>query len=211
MVINRRKLIKKVLLAAGLVCGLLILLSPAPQGLSTEGYKCMGVAVICFSLWVLRPIPLAATSLLAIILLPMLDILDGKRAFSFFGNSAVFFLLGVFILSGAIIRTGLSKRIAFLFLNRFGRSPRGILFSITISCALFALFMPAHAVAAMMFPVVLEITASLRLVRGKSKLGKSLFLGRAITFFGPCLGICSRRCGNTSWRGTGSAGGGISA
>ncbi len=141
--------------------------------------KCLGVAVICFSLWILQSIPLAATSLLAIVLLPTFNILGHRQVFSFFGNSAVFFLLGVFILSGAIIRTGLSKRLAFLFMNRFGHSPKGLLFGVLFTSALFALFMPEHAVAAMMFPVVMEIAVTLRLEKGISALGKSLFLALA--------------------------------
>lgn len=173
------KTIKIILLLAGLSFGTLLLILPPPEGLETAGLRCLGVAVICFSLWVLQSIPLAATSLLAIILLPTFNILGRTQVFSFFGNSAVFFLLGVFILSGAIIRTGLSKRMAFLFIRRFGKSPKGLLFGVTFTSSLFALFMPAHAVAAMMFPVVLEIAAVLRLEKGKSFLGKSLFLALA--------------------------------
>ena len=159
--------------------GLVILISRPPAGLSPAGMKCLGVAVICFSLWILQSIPLAATSLLAIVLLPTFNILGHRQVFSFFGNSAVFFLLGVFILSGAIIRTGLSKRLAFLFMNRFGHSPKGLLFGVLFTSALFALFMPEHAVAAMMFPVVMEIAVTLRLEKGISALGKSLFLALA--------------------------------
>ncbi len=179
MTFRRKKYLKRILLAIGLCAGLGLMVLRPPEGLSSEGARCLGVAAICFSLWVLRPIPLAVTSLLAVVLLPLLRILNSTRAFSYFGNSAVFFLLGVFIISGAIIRTGLSKRIAFLFLYKFGNSPRGILFSVTFSSALFALFMPAHAVAAMMFPVVLEIATSLGLEKGRSYLGKSIFLGLA--------------------------------
>lgn len=175
----RSKHFKTTFLLLGLLTGLAILILPPPPGLSPEGMKCLGVAVICFSLWVLQSIPLAATSLLAIILLPTFNILGRTRVFSFFGNSAVFFLLGVFILSGAIIRTGLSKRLAFLFIKQFGKSPRGIVLGITFSAAFFALFIPAHAVAAMLFPVVLEIANALRIDKGKSPLGKSLFLALA--------------------------------
>ncbi len=70
--------------------GLLLILLPSPSGLSPAGMKCLGVATICVSLWIFTPIPLAATSLIAIILLPALEILDRTLVFSFFGNSAVF-------------------------------------------------------------------------------------------------------------------------
>ena len=97
----------------------------------------------------------------------------------FFGNSAVFFLLGVFILSGAIIRTGLSKRITLLFLRGFDRSPLMVILGIILTSSTFSLFMPCHAVAAMMFPVVLEIARNLNLQPQKSSFGKAAFLALA--------------------------------
>ncbi len=171
--------IKQLFLFIGMIVGLVLILSPPPTGLSDAGIKCLGVATICITLWVFTPIPLAATSLVAIILLPALEILDKHLVFSFFGNSAVFFLLGVFILAGTMMHTGLSKRIALFFLTRFDKSPQFLIFGILLSSSFLSLFMPEHAVAAMMFPVVMEITQSLRLRKGKSPLAISLFLAMA--------------------------------
>jgi len=173
------KWIKQLSLFTGMVLGLFLILSPPPSGLSDAGMKCLGVATICITLWVFTPIPLAATSLAAIILLPALEILDKHLVFSFFGNSAVFFLLGVFILAGAMMHTGLSKRIALFFLTRFDKSPQFLIFGILLSSSFLSLFMPEHAVAAMMFPVVMEIAQSLRLSQGKSPLAIALFLAMA--------------------------------
>ncbi|MFP4081595.1 MAG: SLC13 family permease [Candidatus Aminicenantes bacterium] len=171
--------VKRLLLFAGMVVGLALIVMPPPSGLSEAGIKCLGVATICITLWILTPIPLAATSLVAIILLPALEILDKHLVFSFFGNSAVFFLLGVFILAGAMMHTGLSKRIALFFLTRFDKSPQFVIFGILFTSSLLSLFMPAHAVAAMLFPVVMEIAQSLKLEKGKSPLAVSLFLAMA--------------------------------
>ncbi len=170
---------KQILLLLGMLLGIYLILSPPPIGLSEAGMKCLGVAAICITLWVLTPIPLAITSLVAIILLPALEILDKQLVFSFFGNSAVFFLLGVFILAGAIMHTGLSKRIALLFLTRFDKSPQHVVFGILVTSSLLSLFMPEHAVAAMMFPVVMEIAQTLKLRKGESSFAISLFLALA--------------------------------
>jgi sodium-dependent dicarboxylate transporter 2/3/5 len=159
--------------------GLLLIILPPPSGLSAAGMKCLGVATICITLWIFTPIPLAATSLVAIILLPALEILDRSLVFSFFGNSAVFFLLGVFILGGAMIHTGLSKRLALTFLVRFDRSPRRVIFGVLVTGSALSLFMPEHAVAAMLFPIVMEIVQSLNLEKRKSSLAIALFLAMA--------------------------------
>lgn len=170
---------KQVLLLLGTVFGIYLILSPPPIGLSEAGMKCLGVAAICITLWILTPIPLAITSLVAIILLPALEILDKQLVFSFFGNSAVFFLLGVFILAGAIMHTGLSKRIALLFLTRFDKSPQNVVFGVLVTSSILSLFMPEHAVAAMMFPVVMEIAQTLNLKKGESSFAVALFLALA--------------------------------
>ncbi|MGD2111041.1 MAG: DASS family sodium-coupled anion symporter, partial [Phycisphaerae bacterium] len=123
-------------------------------------------------------IPLAATGLLAIALLPVLDVMPERQALSLFGNSAVFFMLGVFLLAGAMISTGLSKRVTLLALQRFDRSPTTLVVGVTVSASFMALWMPEHAVAAMMFPIITEIVDSLGLQKG-SNYAKKLFLGLA--------------------------------
>jgi len=69
--------------------------------------------------------------------------------------------------------------VALTFLERFDRSPRFLIFGILVSCAFFALLMPEHAVAAMMFPIVLEVSSQLDLQPHRSQYGKALFLSMA--------------------------------
>jgi sodium-dependent dicarboxylate transporter 2/3/5 len=140
--------------------------------------RCVAVFVICMALWFTNIIPLAATGLLAIALLPILNILPKDQAFSLFGNSAVFFMLGVFLLAAAMISTGLSKRITLIVLQRFDKSPTNLVVGVTMSAAFLALWMPEHAVAAMIYPIIVEIVATLDLKRGHHY-AKKLFLGLA--------------------------------
>jgi len=141
--------------------------------------RALAVFVVAVALWITNVIPLAATGLLAIALLPLLDVMPAPVAFSYFGNRAVFFILGVFLLAAAMIDTGLSKRMTLVFLQRFDRGPGRLIVGVVCSAAFLALWMPAHAVAAMMFPIILEIAEALRLERGRSNYAKMLFLGLA--------------------------------
>lgn len=140
--------------------------------------RCVGIFLVCMALWFTNLIPLAATGLLAIALLPVLNVLPKDQALGLFGNSAVFFMLGVFLLAGAMISTGLSKRITLVALQRFDRSPTRLVIGVTVSASFMALWMPEHAVAAMMYPIVMEIVVTLKLKRG-SNYAKKLFLGLA--------------------------------
>ena len=156
-----------------------ILLMPLPEGLSPQGRAALAVFAICFILWTTGALPLSVTSLLAIALLPLFGAIDAGRAFSLFGNRAVFFILGAFILAAAMMSSGLSARISLQFLRRFEHSPRRLLSGIILSCAFMALWMPEHAVAALMFPVVLEIAHALKLEPRFSNYGKAIFLSMA--------------------------------
>ena len=79
-----------------------------PDGLSVAGRNAIAVFILCLILWVTNIIPLAITSLFAIVLVPFLGILSTKDTYSIFGNEAVFFILGAFILAGAVMHSGLS-------------------------------------------------------------------------------------------------------
>lgn len=156
-----------------------IFLLPSPDGLSTEAKNALGIFLLAIILWTTNALPLSVTGLFVIVLLPLLNVMSSKAAFALFGNKAVFFILGAFILAAAMMKTGLSKRVALLMLGRFDRTPRRLLCSIMCTSALLSFIMPEHAVAAIMFPVVGSIADSLELEPLNSKYGTLLFLSMA--------------------------------
>lgn len=68
---------------------------------------------------------------------------------------------------------------ALIFLKWFGHSPKILLLGVIALSAFFSFWMSEHAVAAMMFPIVVAISASLELKPTKSNYGKALFFGMA--------------------------------
>ena len=161
-----------------LVCVVLFQFSP-PHGLTVAGYRSLILFGGTIFLWVSGLLPLAATSLLGMALLPLLGILPAKQTYALFGNEAVFFILGAFILGAAMTGTGLSSRLARAMLARFGSTPRRLALTVFLLAALLSFCMSEHAVAAMLFPVVAEISVSLGLKPGKSTYGKLLFMSIA--------------------------------
>ena len=152
----------------------------APAGLHPDSaQRALAVFVVCLSLWFTNAIPLAVTGLLAFALLPLLGVTTADDAFKHLGSQAVLFMLGVFFLTAAMIATGLSKRLTLLLLARLDRSPRGLFNGVLVGSASLAMFMPEHAVAAMMFPIVLEIVQALRLKPQRSNYARLLFMGLA--------------------------------
>ena len=158
---------------------LYMLFMPAPAGLSVAGQRAIAIFLVCLVLWMTNMVPLAITSLFAIVLVPLLDVLSKKDTYAIFGNEAVFFILGAFMLAGAIMHSGLSNRIALNIMSRFGRSPHTLLLSIFLLAAALSFFMSEHAVAAMLFPIVFDISKGLGLKPGSSNYAKLLFFALA--------------------------------
>ncbi|KAF0219490.1 MAG: solute carrier family 13 (sodium-dependent dicarboxylate transporter) member [Geobacteraceae bacterium] len=165
---------------AGFLILLLVLFRLAPPaGLSAAGYHALVLFGATIFLWVSGLLPIAVTALLSMVMLPLLGIMDAKKTYSLFGNEAVFFILGAFILAAAMTGTGLSARLARAMLARFGKTPTRLALTVFLLSAFLSFVMSEHAVAAMMFPVVAEIAAALRLEKGTSRYGQLLFMAIA--------------------------------
>ena len=164
------------LLVLGLSVALWIYLAPLPPGLTVQGKTACAIFLLCTSLWVTNVIPFGVTGLLAIALLGATGAMKSSEAFAAFGNSAVFFLIGVFILGGALVDSGLSKRCALLFLRRFEHSPYQFATGMMLAAAFGTIWMPNQATTAMLFPIAVEVSQALRLRPLQSNYAKTLFL-----------------------------------
>ena len=160
------------------ICLILFRLTP-PSGLSVAGYHAVILFGATIFLWVSGLLPIAVTALLSMVMLPLLGIMEAKKTYASFGNEAVFFILGAFILAAAMTGTGLSARLARSMLARFGKTPTRLAATVFLLSAFLSFVMSEHAVAAMMFPVVAEIATALRLEKGTSSFGRLLFMSIA--------------------------------
>lgn len=165
--------------ALGTVGGLVFYLLPAPAGLTSAGQASCAVFLVCTMLWISDVLPIGITGLLAISLLALSGAMKPAEAYAAFGNSAVFFILGVFIIAAATIHSGLSKRLALFFLRFFQRGAYTLAAGIMITAAFMTVWMPAQATAAMLFPIALELARSMKLDQEESPYAKVLFLSLA--------------------------------
>jgi sodium-dependent dicarboxylate transporter 2/3/5 len=177
-ILRERMVRPAILLSAALLYWLIASRTP-PEGLSVAGLRALAVFAVCILLWVTETLPLMVTSMFAMVALPASGAIETKRAYGMFGNEAVFFILGVFILAACIMKTRLSTRIALAILHRFGHSPRTLLGTVYLLNAIMSFFMSEHAVAAMNFPIIMEMVRVLRLPRQQSNYARALFLAMA--------------------------------
>lgn len=150
-----------------------------PEGLSVEGFRALMVFLTCLILWVFHLLPLPITGLFALIAPPLMGVMSAKQALTFFGSEPVFFILGVFILAAALLKSGLSTRLALRLLRSSAQSPKRLILQIMFASALLSFIMSEHAVAAMMFPLVVIITEALEFHPGGGSYGRIIFLAMA--------------------------------
>lgn len=142
---------------AALAFAALVLL-PGAQGLSGEGQRCLALFIAVFILYIFESLPCAVISLAIVPLLVLLRIVDVGAALSGFAASATYLIVGSFILTAAMMKTGLGKRVTCLLLSRVGSSPRRISFGIVLVNILMAFLIPSTtARTAMLLPVCVQL------------------------------------------------------
>ena len=85
---------KLVLLVGGLGLFFFMLVMPTPDGVSPEGQRMAAVAMLMALWWIGEVVPLAVTSLMPLILYPLLGILPGKAVSPHYANHLVFLFMG---------------------------------------------------------------------------------------------------------------------
>jgi sodium-dependent dicarboxylate transporter 2/3/5 len=164
----------------GLVYALFLVYHTAPPaGLSDKGFRALAVFTSCIFLWVTQLLPMPVTGLFALVAPAIMGVVKVRDSFSYFGSEAVFFILGVFVLATALYESGLSTRMALRLLKSGSKSPRRLILQVMLTSALLSFIMSEHAVAAMMFPLVVIITKRISAHPEGRDYSRTLFLAMA--------------------------------
>lgn len=144
--------------------------------------KMSAVAFLMAIWWISEAIPLAITSLLPIILFPLLGIMNGDSAAAPYINSTIFLFLGGFLIALAMERWNLHKRIALKIILIFGSKPSRIILGFMVAAAFLSMWISNTATAVMMLPIGLSVILELEELYTKRitrKFTISLLLGIA--------------------------------
>ena len=168
--------IKTAALMAGPAAAVGVWLAMIAGGASPAAAVTLGVAALCVLWWVLEPIPIPVTSLVPLAVLPMSGVLSAAEVGQAYGHPVVLLLLGGFILSTAMARSGAHRRIALALLHRVGSgSSRRVVFGFMIAAAALSMWISNTATTLMMLPVALAVLERAR----DPKLAPALLLGIA--------------------------------
>ncbi|ACY17806.1 SLC13 family permease [Haliangium ochraceum] len=159
-------------LVAALVLAITAALAPALTAMPGEARRTLAVAVLMAAWWVSSAIPIPATSLLPLLLLPALGVMSAGKTAANYANNVVFLFMGGFVLALAIQRWGLHRRIALHIVLRVGTNPRRMVFGFMLATAALSMWISNTATALMMLPIALAVAGSLRDVAGARGSGR---------------------------------------
>ncbi len=102
--------------------------------------------------------PIPVTSLLPLALFPLVGVLSPAEVGEAYGSPLILLMLGGFILSTAMERSGAHRRIALYMVNLFGSSSsRRLVFGFMAASALLSMWISNMATTLMMLPIVMAI------------------------------------------------------
>lgn len=142
----------------------------------------MAVAVLMAMWWITEVVPLAITSLLPVVLFPLLGIMNGKDVSSTYFNHVIFLFIGGFIIALAMQKWDLHRRIALKILMVTGVSPGRILLGFMFASSFLSMWISNTATAMMMVPILISIIQKLEEIIGKKEIKRysiGLLLGVA--------------------------------
>ncbi|MGC6448764.1 MAG: SLC13 family permease [Rubripirellula sp.] len=152
---------KKIMTIAGPLLALLTWLSLFLLGYSLPVAWTASVVVWCATWWIFEPIPIPVTSLLPIAILPLTGVLEPKEVGAAYGDPLVLLMMGGFMLSMAMEKSGAHRRLAVMMVHGFGGQYGGrrLVFGFIAASAFLSMWISNAATVLMLLPIVLAVTA----------------------------------------------------
>lgn len=145
-----------------------MLIAPVPMGLADDAWRVACLAVMMAALWISEAIPIPATALLPLVLMPLVGVATVEEAAAPYANPVIYLFMGGFLLSLSMQRWGLHRRMALGILGRVGSRPRSILGGFMLASALLSMWISNAATTLMMLPIAISITQLLKQVDAKA-------------------------------------------
>ena len=149
------------------------------EGLSDQANAVLASTLWIAIWWITEAIPIAATSLLPIILFPLSGALPLADTSSSFGHRFVFLYLGGFILALAIQKWNLHKRIALNIIKVIGTNVQKIILGFMVATAFLSMWISNTATAVMMLPIGIAIIKQMKDLKNSPE-DENLIFGKAL-------------------------------
>ncbi|VDI56403.1 Hypothetical predicted protein [Mytilus galloprovincialis] len=139
-----------------------VLLLPLPFVVGTQESKCAYIVFIMAIYWITEALPIAVTSLLPIILTPLVGLGSAKEVSSHYLSDTSMLFLGGLIIAVAIEHWNIHKRLALAILMYVGTETRWLMLGLMLPTWLLSMWISNTATTAMMIPITNAILVQLK-------------------------------------------------
>jgi len=168
--------LKRVTLVLGPVAGALLGLGLAAAGLDPDICWTAAITLNTAVWWIFESIPIPAASLLPFAAFPLAGVLTHQQASAALGNTVILLLMGAFMLSKAIEKSGVHERFALGMIRLVGGSGgTRLVLAFMLTAALISMWISNTATVLMLTPMALALLAHSK----DPRLGVPLLLGIA--------------------------------
>jgi sodium-dependent dicarboxylate transporter 2/3/5 len=159
-----------------LIGGLAYYISLNIGGFTEPAAITAGVTVLTVIWWVSEALPIPVTSIVPFALLPLFGVLTHQEASSALGSHVILLLMGAFMLSKSLERSGVHKRLAILMVNAIGSdSKKRLVLGFMIATAVLSMWISNTATILIMLPIALAVLSQV----SEKSLKVALILGIA--------------------------------
>ncbi|KAL3211574.1 hypothetical protein MRX96_036338 [Rhipicephalus microplus] len=123
---------------------------------------CAFVVIWMAIYWVTEVIPLAITSLMPLVLFPLLGILSSQRVASFYLNDIGIILVCAMMVGVAVETSNLHKRIALKSILAVGTSNRRLLLGLMLVAMFLSMWTPNISTASIMIPIAMAVVDQIK-------------------------------------------------
>lgn len=136
---------------------LLSLLLPAPEGMTPEAVKLVGVTALMAVWWLAEVVNLAVVAMLPLALFPLLGVQEAQPTAQAYADQNIFLFMGGLLLATAMQRWGLHRRMAIHVLLLLGSRPRGLVLGFMVATGFLSMWISNTATAVMMLPIAVSV------------------------------------------------------
>lgn len=147
------KALQSLRFAAGpAIFALMLLLGPA-AGLSEPAWRTAALGLWMGLWWVTEAVPIPATALLPLVMLPLLGIGSMADAATPYANPVIYLFFGGFVLAAAFEASGLHRRLALALVRMVGTRPERIVLGFMIAGGFLSMWVSNTAAVLMLLPL----------------------------------------------------------
>jgi DASS family divalent anion:Na+ symporter len=156
----------------------LVLAVPAPDGITPQSWQLLAIFAATIVGSIAQPLPAAAVVFLGVCAIALFNVMTPKAALAGYADPIVWLVLCAFFMSRGLIKSGLGRRIAFLFIRAIGQSSLGLAYALVGTDTLLAAVIPSSSARSggVIYPVARSLVEAYDSHPGKTagKLGAFL-------------------------------------